>query len=115
MSNIDALAKGAGMNRSKFVVNMVANHNANSMKLGEGGGIQLKAIPEDVEQLLVAGGAAAVGIGAYVLLTDYLEKQKDINGLPVYSDGEVKFAGVMLGVALAMLGLGVYKAISNGK
>jgi len=115
MTAIDEMAKSAGMNRSQWVTNVVATAKVNDFSVSTGGVIQVKAIPDDIEQLLVAGGVAVVGIGSYSLMTDYLEKQRKPDGTALYNADEIKFIGAMVGIAISMVSFGIYKAISNGK
>lgn len=115
MNAIDEMAKSSGMNRSQWVTNVVANAKVNDFKMSTGNVIQIKPVPDDVEQLLVAGGVAVVGIGSYSLMTDYLEKQRKPDGTALYSADEIKFIGAMVGIAISMVSFGIYKAISNGK
>ena len=115
MTAIDEMAKSSGMNRSQWVTNVVASAKVDNFKMSTGNVIQLKPIPDDIEQLLIAGGVAVVGIGSYSLMTDFLEKQRKPDGTPLYDEGEIKFIGAMVGIALAMVGFGIYKAMSNGK
>ena len=115
MTAIDEMAKSAGMNRSQWVTNVVATAKVNDFSVSTGGVIQVKAIPYDIEQLLVAGGVAVVGIGSYSLMTDYLEKQRKPDGTALYNSDEIKFIGAMVGIAISMVSFGIYKAISNGK
>lgn len=115
MTAIDEMAKSAGMNRSQWVTNVVATAKVNDFSVSTGGVIQVKAIPDDIEQLLVAGGVAVVGIGSYSLMTDYLEKQRKPDGTTLYNADEIKFIGAMVGIAISMVSFGIYKAISNGK
>lgn len=115
MNAIDEMAKSSGMNRSQWVTNVVANAKVNDFKMSTGNVIQIKPVPDDIEQLLVAGGVAAVGIGGYSLMTDYLEKQRKPDGAALYNEDEIKFIGAMVGIAISMVSFGIYKAISNGK
>ncbi len=115
MTAIDEMAKSAGMNRSQWVTNVVATAKVNDFSVSTGGVIQVKAIPDDIEQLLVAGGVAVVGIGSYSLMADYLEKQRKPDGTALYNADEIKFIGAMVGIAISMVSFGIYKAISNGK
>ena len=115
MTAIDEMAKSSGMNRSQWVTNVVATAKINDFKMSAGNVIQIKPVPEDIEQLLVAGGVAVVGIGSYSLMTDYLEKQRKPDGTALYNSDEIKFIGAMVGIAISMVSFGIYKAISNGK
>ena len=115
MTAIDEMAKSSGMNRSQWVTNVVATAKINDFKMSAGNVIQIKPVPEDIEQLLVAGGVAVVGIGSYSLMTDYLEKQRKPDGTALYNADEIKFIGAMVGIAISMVSFGIYKAISNGK
>ena len=115
MNAIDEMAKSSGMNRSQWVTNVVANTKVNDFRMSTGNVIQIKPVPDDIEQLLVAGGVAVVGIGSYSLMTDYLEKQRKPDGTALYNADEIKFIGAMVGIAISMVSFGIYKAISNGK
>lgn len=115
MNAIDEMAKSSGMNRSQWVTNVVANAKVNDFRMSTGNVIQIKPVPDDIEQLLVAGGVAVVGIGSYSLMTDYLEKQRKPDGTALYNADEIKFIGAMVGIAISMVSFGIYKAISNGK
>jgi len=113
LATCDKLASAQGLNRSQWLTNVVATQNTSHLSFENGGVIQTRAIPKEIADMLTAGGVAIVGIGAYSLVGNMLEKAVDENGKPKFTDGEVTFISVMVGVAIAMGSYGVFKKLTE--
>ena len=113
LATCDKLASAQGLNRSQWLTNVVATQNTSALVLESGGSIQTRAIPKEIQDMLTAGGVAVVGIGAYSIVGNMLEKAVDENGKPKFTDGEVTFISVMVGVAIAMGGYGLFKKLTE--
>ena len=112
LSTIDSICQREGLNRSQWLTGMVAEHQSNHF-LKEGGTIQTRFIPKEVEQLLYGAGMTVTGILLYNLVANVMAKATDENGKLKFSNGEVEFVSVITAVAAALAGFGVIKALAN--
>jgi hypothetical protein len=114
LSHLDLLASKEGKNRSQMLTSLICLQQGNTLKLTDGGKLKVRTIPKEVEDMLVAGGVAVVGIGAYNLVYNMLDNAVDNEfGGKKFTKNECQFISVMVGVAIAMGGFGVYKALTK--
>ena len=114
MSSINSICKQKGVNRSQWLTEMVATEQSNNF-FKEGGTIQARSIPKELEDMLIAGGVGLVGILSYNIVVDQLRKARNEEGKPKFTENEITFIGTMIGVAIAMGGYGIFKALVSEK
>jgi len=112
LSTIDSICQRKGINRSQWLTSMVADQQSNHF-LKDGGTIQARFIPKEVEQLLYGAGMTVTGILLYNLVSNAMAKATDENGKLKFSGSEVEFVSIITAVAAALAGFGVIKALAN--
>lgn len=112
MSTIDSLAKDNGVSRSQFLTSMVATQQCNKL-YKQGGAIQARTIPLEIQNLLTAAGVSVAGILGYSLISNALEKQVDKDKNPKFTDNEIEFVSIITALAIALSGYGLIKALTK--
>lgn len=110
ISAIDQLCLKENISRSQWLTTMVAEHNTNNF-YKEGGTIQARMIPKEMEDILIAAGVATTGILSFNLISKALSNAVDENGKAKFSDGEVAFISTVSALAIAMAGFGIVKSL----
>jgi len=108
MSAIDSICIQRGINRSQWLATTVVTQQSNDF-FSEGGQIQARIIPKEIQEMLTAAGVAVGGILCYNLIGKALEKQVNTEGKPVFTQGEVELISIVTTVAIAMAGIGALK------
>jgi hypothetical protein len=111
MSTIDKICESKQISRSEWVTSAVVAQQADAF-YSKGGSIQTRTIPKEVENLLLAAGTTTVGILSYNIISNLLEKEVD-NGIPKYNQGEVQFISLVTSLAIAMVGFGMMKSLTD--
>jgi hypothetical protein len=112
MSAIDELCKQNNVNRSQWLTETVAKQRSDSF-MAKGGTIQARTIPLELENMLIAAGVTTVGILSFNVIGNFLTKEVDEDGKQKFTQGEIEIASVVSALAIAMLGYGVFKALSR--
>ena len=110
MTAIDSICKEQGVNRSQWLTTTVVTHQSNDF-YKDGGALQARTIPKEIQDLLIAGGVSTAGIFTYSLVNKALERQVDENGKPKFTHAEIEFISIVTGVAIAVAGFGLVKAL----
>ena len=116
---IDKSAAELGVNRSQYLQDVLCKQATIPVSFASGGTLNISQtksvqVPDELKNMLIAGGVAVVGIGAYSFIYNAMSTQIDENtGQSKFTKGECEFISLMCGVAIAMGGYGVYKAFTK--
>lgn len=112
MTTIDELCSKQGVSRSQWLTTVVSEQKTSDF-YKDGGVIQSRMIPKEMQDILVTAGVATVGILSFNLVNKALLKAVDENGKPKFSEGEVAFISTVTALAIAMTGFGIVKSLVN--
>lgn len=108
MSAIDNICIQRGINRSQWLATTVVTQQSNDF-FSDGGQIQARIIPKEIQEMLTAAGVVTGGILCYNVIGKILSKQVNTEGKPTFTEGEVELISIVTSVAIAMAGLGALK------
>jgi len=77
----------------------------------DGGVIQTRTIPKEIQDLLASGGCAVTGITSYNIVSSLMEKAVDNNGKPKFSETETQFVSIITALGIAMASYGIIKKL----
>jgi hypothetical protein len=112
MNTIDSICKQQGVNRSQWLTTTVSEMQSNNF-LKEGGQLQTRTMPLELQNLLLTAGVTTVGILSYNLVGNAVAKVVDKDGKFRFSNGEVEFISIITAVAIALAGFGMVKSLIN--
>ena len=112
MSAIDSICIQRGINRSQWLATTVVNQQSNDF-FSEGGQIQARIIPKEIQEMLTAAGVVTGGILCYNVIGKILSKQVNTEGKPMFTEGEVELISIVTSVAIAMAGFGALKHLTK--
>jgi hypothetical protein len=111
LSSIDKICKERGISRSNFIVNSIADANADKIKLMKRGGVASRTIPLDVQNMLSTTGAVVTGISAFNIVGDLLDDAVDRNGNKMFSEIEVQIGSIVAASIVGLLASGLIKSL----
>lgn len=111
-ATIDKMCKSQGTNRSVWLRETVVEMNKNSF-YKKGGGIQARAIPKEIENILIASGTLVVGISVYNLVGMSLDNAVDNEGKPKYTANEIESLSIICAIVVGVAGYGILKHLFN--
>ena len=112
LSAIDSICIQRGINRTQWLSTAVVAQQSNNF-YSEGGQIQARIIPKEIQEMLVTAGVVTGGILCYNVIGKILSKQVNTEGKPMFTEGEVELISIVTSVAIAMAGFGALKHLTK--
>lgn len=108
---IERQCKKDGINRSQYLVQMIAKAESNTLLMAKGGQIQQRTIPVDLHNLLSAGGATITGLAAFNLIGNLLDQATTDKGEKRFTEAEVEIGALLAAVSIGILASGLIKKL----
>lgn len=108
---IERQCKKEGINRSQYLIQMLAKAESNTIKMSNGGQIQQRMIPADLHNLLAASGAAVTGIAAFNLIGNLLDNAMNEKGEKRFTETEVEIGALLSAVSIGILASGLIRKL----
>jgi len=116
-TTIRAHCKSKGITVSKYLLDSVITVNEGNLfkEFGEGGSVQLRTMPEDLETFLKVSGVVVSGTLAFKGMSSMLGRQVNKDGKAKFTDLQINMMALCSAIVVGFIANGAIDSLISGK